>query len=164
MRLSPRFRIAAGAVVLAVVAACSRSSEQPALSDDLKQDLARVGGTDVQLAGAKAPRVDVVSATERNDAYVPAPKAPAVTRIASAKRGTRAVVHSAHHVTPAPAQAAAAEEVAPAEAPVAEPAPEPTPRAAGRPTAPQPSTQQQPRGGWKSEGEVFRNAPFPINP
>ena len=159
MRLSPRFRVVASAVFLAAAAACSRSSEQPALSDDLKQDLAKVGGTDVQLAGASAPRVDVVSATERNDAYVPA-----VIRIASAKRGTRAVVHSARHVTPAPAQAAAVEEVAPAEAPVAEPAPEPTPRAAGRPSAPRPSTQQEPRGGWKSEGEVFRNAPFPINP
>lgn len=164
MRLSPRFRIAASVVVLASIAACSRSSEQPKLSDDLKQDLAKVGGSDIQLAGPSAPRVDVVSAAERNDAHVPTPHAPSVTRIASANRGTRAAVHSAHHVTPAPAQSAAAADVAPAEAPVAEPTPVPTPRAAGRPSAPQPTTQREPRGGWKTEGEVFRNAPFPINP
>jgi len=42
-----------------VSAACSRSSEQPALSDDLKQDLARASGGDVQLAGVDGDTVNL---------------------------------------------------------------------------------------------------------
>ena len=161
---SSAFRLPAAAALLAVLAACSSPSAKPALSDDLKQDLAKVGGSDVQLAGTSGRGLDVVSATERSNGNVPAPKAPSVTRIASTRRGTRAVVHSARHVTPAPATPAPrAEEVAPAEAPRAEPAPEPVP-SAGRPQpAPYP-TQREPRGGWSTPGQVIRNAPFPINP
>lgn len=156
-------RLTVGLLAVALAAACSQP-DKPAMPDDLKADLARVGGGDVQLAGSASPRLDVVSAVERNDHNTPAPKAPSVMRIASTSRGTRAVVHSARHVSPAPAQAASAEESAPAEAPRAEPAPEPV-RSQARPqAAPMPSTQREPRGGWKSEGEVFRNAPFPINP
>ncbi|MDB4880566.1 MAG: hypothetical protein JWL60_2012, partial [Gemmatimonadetes bacterium] len=56
------------------------------------------------------------------------------------------------------------EEVAPAEAPREEPAPEPV-RSQARPgRAPMPSTQREPAGGWRTPGEVIRNAPFPINP
>jgi hypothetical protein len=162
MRNLIRFSI--GALAIAAAGACAAPSAQPALSDDLKADLAKVGGGDVQLAGAPSPRLDVVSATERTDRNVPTPHAPAVSRVASANRGTRAVVHNARHVDPAPASVAtAAEEVAPSEAPRAEPAPEPT-RAQQRPQAAPTPTQREPRGGWKSEAEVFRNAPFPINP
>ena len=71
-------RLTIASVALLASAACSRSSEQPALSDDLKQDLARAGAADVQLAGS--------------------------------------------------------------------------------------TTQREPPGGWKTPGEVIRNAPFPINP
>jgi hypothetical protein len=157
-------RLSVGAATLAVLAACG-SSDQPALSDDLKHDLAKAGAGDVQLAGANASRVDVVSAAERTMGNVPAPKAPNVTRAPSANRGTRAVVHSARRVAPAPAEAKPqAAEIAPAEAPRAEPAPEPVPASVGRPSAPLPSTQREPRGGWKSPGQVIRNAPFPINP
>ena len=59
MRASIRLSIAS----LALLGACSRS-DAPSVPDDLKQDLARVGGGDVQLAGASASRMDVVSATE----------------------------------------------------------------------------------------------------
>jgi hypothetical protein len=158
-------RLPIGAAALAVLAACSGSSDQPALSDDLKQDLAKAGGSEVQLAGATSPKLEVVSASERTMGNVPAPKAPNVTRAPSANRGTRAVVHSAHRVSPAAAQPKPqAAEVAPAEAPRAEPIPEPIPSSVGRPTAPRPSTQPEPRGGWKTPGQVIRNAPFPINP
>lgn len=150
------------AVALAALAACSRSSEQPALTDDLKQDLARAGAADVQLAGAPTSRLDVVSAAERTNAPAPTPRAPLAARAPSASRGQRAVVKSVRHETSAPATPAPRAEVAPAEV-VKEPAPEPTPSQA-RPRAPLPSTQREPPGGWRSPGSVIRNAPFPINP
>jgi hypothetical protein len=158
-------RLSIGAAALAVLAACSGSADQPTLSDDLKQDLAKAGGGDVQLAGANAAKLEVVSASERTMGNVPTPKAPNVTRAPSANRGTRAVVHSPRKATPAPAQPKPeAAEIAPADAPRAEPAPEPIPSSVGRPSAPRPSTQPEPRGGWKTPGQVIRNAPFPINP
>ncbi|HEY5440883.1 MAG TPA: hypothetical protein VIJ90_06335 [Gemmatimonadaceae bacterium] len=158
-------RLSISTLALVTLAACSRSSEQPALSDDLKQDLAKVDGGDVQLAGASSPRLDVVSAGERTQSPTPTPKAPAVSRAPSAFHGTHAPVKSVKHDTPAPAQPATrAEQVAPAEVPQVERAPEPVPAAAGRPEAPRPSTQREPRGGWRTPGQVIRNAPFPINP
>jgi hypothetical protein len=144
-------RLTIGAAALTVLAACSRPSEQPALSD-------------VQLAGAPSGRTDVVSAVERTDGAVAAPKAPTVSRAPSAIHGRTAVVRSARHVTPAAAQPAPrAEEPAPAEVRREEPAPEPAPSQA-RPQAPLPSTQREPPGGWRTPGQVIRNAPFPINP
>jgi hypothetical protein len=165
-------RLTIASVVLLASAACSRSSEQPALSDELKQDLARAGAGEVQLAGASTVRLEVVSASERTDGAARAPKSPAVSRAPSAVRGKTAMVKSARKVAPAVAQAVApavaqpaprAPEPAPVEVYVEEPAPEPVP-AQARPRAPQPSTQREPPGGWRSPGEVIRNAPFPINP
>jgi hypothetical protein len=157
-------RLTIASVALLVSAACSRTSEQPALSDDLKQDLAKAGGADVQLAGTSNGRVDVVSAAERTNGAVAAPKSPTVSRAPSAVRGRTAVVKSARRVSPAAAQPSPrAEEPAPAEVRSEEPAPEPLP-APVRTRAPQPSTQREPPGGWRSPGEVIRNAPFPINP
>jgi hypothetical protein len=136
------------------LAACSRSSE-PVLSEDLKRDLAKAGGSDVQLAGSSANRLDVVSAAERTHGAVAAPKSPTVARAPSAAHGSRAAVRSARPVTPAVAQPSPRTEA---------PAPEPVP-SVGRPRAPRaPSTQQEPPGGWRTPGEVIRNAPFPINP
>lgn len=157
-------RLTIASVAILALAACSRSSEQPSLSDDLKQDLARAGGTDMQLAGASNGRVDVVSAAERTNGAVAALKAPTVSRAPSAVRGKTAVVKSARRVSPAAAEPSPrAAETAPAEVKTEVPAPEPVP-AQARPRAPQPSTQRQPPGGWRSPGEVIRNAPFPINP
>jgi hypothetical protein len=164
MRTHIRLTLASAALLMG--AACSRPSEQPALSDDLKQDLARAGGNsgDIQLAGNSNGRVDVVSAAERTNGAVAAPKAPAVSKAPSAVRGKTAVVKSARRATPAAAQPAPrAPDPTPAEVRTEEPAPEPTP-AQARPRAPQPSTQREPPGGWRSPGEVIRNAPFPINP
>jgi len=159
------FRLTFAAMAFAALAGCSRSTDTPALSDDLKQDLAQAGAGDVQLAGSTGQRLDVVSAAERTDGAVAAPKAPTRSRAASPNRGTSAPVRSARHVTPVAAQPApqvtqtvAVEEPAPAP-PVPQPAP-----AQVRPQAPQPTPQRVPPGGWKTEAEVFRNAPFPINP
>jgi hypothetical protein len=157
-------RLTIAGVALLASAACSRTSEQPSLSDDLKQDLAHAGGGDVQLASSSNGRVDVVSAAERTNGAVAAPKAPAVSRAPSAVRGRTAVVKSARKVAPAVAEPAPrAPEPAPAEVRTEAPAPEPMPSQA-RPRAPEPSTQREPRGGWRTPGEVIRNAPFPINP
>lgn len=157
-------RLTIASVALLALAACSRSSDQPALSDDLKQDLARAGGSDIPLASSSSGRVDVVSAVERTNGAVAAPKAPTVSRAPSAVRGRTAVVSSPRRVSPAAAQPAPrAAEIAPAEARTEAPAPEPSP-AQARPRAPLPSTQREPPGGWRSPGEVIRRAPFPINP
>ena len=157
-------RLTLAAVAFAAVAGCSRTAEPPALSDDLQQDLARAGAADVQLAGAAGPRVDVVSAAERVDGAVEAPKAPAKARTASVTRGTSAPTKSPRQVTPAAAQPAPeAQQTAPAESPQVTPVPEPVPTQR-RPQAPLPSTQKEPPGGWKTPGQVIRNAPFPINP
>ncbi len=163
MRNSLRFSL--GTVLVVAVAACSGSPDKAAVSTDLEQDLAKAGGANVQLAGSSGNRVDVVSASERVESPTPAPKAPTVTRAPSVRRGTRAVAPSPRRETPAAAQPAPkAAEQAPAEEPRVERQPEPEPRPQTRPQAPVPSRQPEPRGGWKTPGDVIRNAPFPINP
>lgn len=158
-------RLSLGTFALAALAACSHSAEQPALSDDLKQDLAKAGGGDVQLAGGSMPKLEFVTATERSKSPTPSPKAPAVSRAPSPSRGTKAVAKSVKHETPAPAEPTVrAEEPAPVEVQKAPPEPEPIPSRAGRPEAPRPSTQREPPGGWRTPGQIIRNAPFPINP
>jgi len=135
------------------------------VSSDLEQDLAKAGGANVQLAGNSANRVDIVSASERVEAPTPAPKAKAVAHAPSAMRGHRAAVPSARKATPAPSVAKPeAPEPAPAEVIRVEPKPEPVQAPQPRPQAPVPSRQPEPRGGWRTPGEVIRNAPFPINP
>ena len=158
-----RTRLRTSISAFALLAACSRS-EAPSVPDDLKQDLAKVGGSDVQLAGASTPRVDIVSAAERTERDTPAPKAPSAVRVASANRGTRAPVHAVRRATPAPAAAPVVERAAPVEAPRAEPAPEPVQSQQRPRQAPLPSTQREPMGGWTTPGQIIRNAPFPINP
>ena len=158
------FRLTLAAVAFSALAGCSRTPDRPVLSDDLKQDLARAGAADVQLAGSASPRLEVVSATERFDGAVVTPKAPSRARTTSTTRGTKAATRSPRHESPAAATPAPqAQQTAPAEVPQAAPAPEPVPTQR-RPQAPQPSTQREPPGGWKTPGEVIRNAPFPINP
>lgn len=158
-------RLSFGTFALAALAACSHSAEQPALSDDLKLDLAKAGGGDVQMAGGAMPKLEFVSATERSKSPTPSPKAPTVSRAPSPFRGTKAVAKSVKQATPAPAEPTIrAEEPAPVEVLKAPPIPEPIPSRAGRPQAPRPSTQREPPGGWRTPGQIIRNAPFPINP
>ncbi|MDB4914416.1 MAG: hypothetical protein JWM95_2060 [Gemmatimonadetes bacterium] len=158
-------RLSVSTLALASLAACSRSSDTPTISADLKQDLAAVGGGDVQLASATSKRLDIVSASERTNAPVATPKAPATVKAPQAAKGHQAPVTVPKHEAPAPQQAATAEDVAPVEAPQPEPAIVPS---AGRPQAPSQlpgqHTSREPRGGWKSTGDIIRNAPFPINP
>ena len=68
-------RLTFAAMAFAALAGCSRTSESPTLSDDLKQDLAHAGAADVQLAGSTGQRLEVVSAAERTDGAVAAPRA-----------------------------------------------------------------------------------------
>ena len=158
-------RLTFGTFALIALAACSHSSEQPALSDDLKQDLAKAGGGDVLLAGSNMPKVDVISASERTRSPAPAPRSPLVSRAPSAARGAKVVVESARHETPMVAQPITRADVAaPVEVMQTPPIPEPIPSRAGRPQAPRPSTQREPPGGWRTPGQIIRNAPFPINP
>jgi hypothetical protein len=134
------------------------------MSDALKQDLAKAGGSDVMLAGSSTSRLDVVSAAERTNGATAAPKSPTVSKAPSAIRGRTAAVRSPRRVTPVAAHPSPrAAQPAPAEVRTEAPAPEPVP-SQGRPQAPMPSTQREPRGGWSSPGAVIRNAPFPINP
>ena len=155
-------RLSIGAVLVAAAAACSGAPDHPTVSSDLEQDLAKAGGSNVQLAANPGNRLDVVSASERVESPTPAPKARTVSRAPSVKRGTRAVTPSPRRETPAAAQPAPDAEQAPAEQPRVEREPEPLPQS--RPQAPVPSRQPEPPGGWRTPGEVIRNAPFPINP
>jgi len=157
-------RLSIGAVLVVAAAACSGSPDHPPVSSDLEQDLAKAGGTNVQLAGNPGNRLEVVSASERVESPTPAPKAKTVSRAPSVNRGTRAVAPSPRRETPAAAQPAPKAEEAPAEQPRVEREPEPEPLPQSRPQAPVPSRQPEPRGGWRTPGEVIRNAPFPINP
>ena len=154
-----------GAALVAAAAACSDSPDQPAVSSDLEQDLARAGGAGVELAGSSANRVEVVSAAERIESPAPAPRSPTVARTPSVNRGTRAAAPSPRRQAPVAAQPAPrAEEPAPAEQPRIEPQDDLERVPQARPRAPAPSTQREPPGGWRTPGEVIRNAPFPINP
>ena len=113
-------------MLVAAAAACSGSPDHPAVSSDLEQDLAKAGGTNVQLAGNAGNRVEVVSASERIESPAPAPKAKSVAKAPSVKRGTRAVAPSPKRETPAAEQPAPkAEEQTPAEQPQVVREPEP---------------------------------------
>ena len=157
-------RLSITALLLAAAAACSSSSEQATVSSDLERDLAKAGGADVQLAGSSANRIDVVSAAERIESPAPAPKGNMTTRTAAKERGKRAVVPTKRGVTPVVAPSTKSTVVETVETPATEVQRTVTPAPQGRPEAPMPVPQREPRGGWKTPGEVIRNAPFPINP
>src|SRR5215218_3795594 len=162
MRHSLRYSIAA--LLLVGAAACSSSSEQPSVSADLEQDLAKAGGGDVQLAGSSGNRVDVVSASERVEGTAPTPKGTFSARTAAKERGKRAVTPTKRGATPVTAPSTKSTVVDVVETPTTEVQRTVTPAPQGRPEAPMPTRQPEPRGGWKTPGEVIRNAPFPINP
>src|SRR5215213_11289534 len=107
MRITSRLSI--GTLAFAFLAACS-SADQTALPDDLKADLAKVGGGDVQLAGASVPKLEFVTAAERSEAPVPTPKAKSVSRAPSATRGARAAVKSVRREAPAVQESVQAED------------------------------------------------------
>ena len=138
-------------VAVTGVAACNAPAKP---SSDLTRDLDAASSTSssLTLAPTSGSR-DVVSAVERAPDAQRAP-APAQKQVAE-HRAPPAVVEpvaaAPQPVTPPQAVAAAPTTVTPTPA---------TGEATRRPTP----VQQAPRGGYKTEAEVFRNAPFPIQP
>lgn len=145
-------RVASGALVvaLATLAACGRSSTS---NDSLKRDLDLAGSTSLELAPRSAG-TNVVSAIEETPGAVQA-KSAAKVRLPSNAVAHKPVRRASVAAAPERQQEQAR---APQETSVASPlpaTPAPTPR-------PVPTPQR--RGGYKSIGDVIRNAPFPINP
>ncbi|HXF24549.1 MAG TPA: hypothetical protein VN602_08505 [Gemmatimonadaceae bacterium] len=138
-------------VAVTGVAACNAPAKP---SSDLSRDLDAASSTSssLTLAPTSGSR-DVVSAVERAPDAQRAP-APAQKQVAE-HRAPPAVVQpvavAPQPVTPPQAVAAAPTTVTPTPA---------TGEVTRRPTP----VQQAPRGGYKTEAEVFRNAPFPIQP
>jgi len=139
-------------IAVAGVAACSAPAKP---SSDLSRDLDAASSTSssLTLAPTSGSR-DVVSAVERAPDAQRAP-APAQKQVAEHRTPppprVQPVAAAPQPVTPTQAVAAAPTTVTPAPA---------TGEAARRPTP----VQQAPRGGYKTEAEVFRDAPFPIQP
>jgi hypothetical protein len=148
---------AIAALALAVgAAACNRGPAAQGTSSDLARDLQAAGAGDTSsLAMAPQARgTDVISAVEQS---------PEARRALRPSAPAPRVVHRAqHHVT-----APVIETHATRTAAVAAPAPAPTTVDAPLPQStqarPQPA-QEQRHGRYKTEAEVFRDAPFPILP
>jgi len=138
-------------VAVTGVAACNAPAKP---SSDLSRDLDAASSTSSSLTLAPTSgRRDVVSAVERAP---DAPRAPAPAQKQVAE----------HRAPPAVVQpvAAAQQPVTPPQAVAAAPTTvTPTPATGEATRRPMP-VQQAPRGGYKTEAEVFRNAPFPIQP
>ena len=138
-------------VAVTGVAACNAPARP---SSDLSRDLDAASSTSssLTLAPTSGSR-EVVSAVERAPEAKPAP-AP-TQKVAEHRAPPPAVVQpvavAPQPVTPPQAVAAAPATVTPTPA---------TGEVTRRPTP----VQQAPRGGYKTEAEVFRDAPFPIQP
>ena len=165
-----RYRLVAGLAALAATAACQQPRDAE-LSADLRRDLELASAHTVELA-PRPSHGGVVSAIEQTPGA-------AAARVAPAPRRQSAVAVARRPAAPRPAPSApeapaprdvTAPSPAPAPAPVVaetpaaeSPAPSPT-VGAGRPSAPVQGPGPAPRGGWKTVGEVIRDAPFPIKP
>lgn len=129
-------------VAMMALAACGRDS---AMDDQMKADLQAASAGSIELAPAGAT-TKVVSGIEQVQRAQPRPTAPR------------------------PKAPPAARDVA--ESPDPEPTPEPRVAqqapVSNEPAATRPSSKPQvsppPPGGYKTVGEVIRNAPFPIKP
>ena len=168
--MQKRYRLATAVLTLAGVAACGQKAQRP--SEDLRRDLEQVGSSGIQLAPNGAG-TQVISSIEQGPAGTLKTAAPQ-TRATPTPSAPRVKAPSA----PAPVAVAEAPQPQPEVKAVEQPVPQPTvveqpaaaepvdrAPAAQRPAPiPIPSTQRAPRGGWKTTGDVIRNAPFPINP
>lgn len=163
-----RFTMATAAVaaMLASAACSGRGAGASATPDDaLLEDLDQASGTGVALAPQNGA-TQVVSAIELGTSTRAAPERRVVRRAATPKAPSYAAAPAPAKEEPAPAVVPTKE---PEPAPSVQPLPEPTPAPATqsrRPDAPMPLPLPTPhrRGGYKSVGDVIRNAPFPINP
>lgn len=155
-----QFGFTAAIVVTLAAAACSK----PATPDSgLSRDLQLAGSADLALSPNNG-RTEVVSAVERAPEAKPAPR-PASPTPQAVRRPQHHPAAVASPVPAAPAPVAVA--AVPAASPP--PVPEPNPAVNQYPASPRPTPVQQPRqhappGGWRTIGDVIRNAPFPINP
>ena len=152
----------AAALLLAGAVACSSKASTPTLASDLQGDLEAAKSSSVDLANEGARRTQVVSAEElTGGAVARAPQsAPKAAPRTAAPRATPNRTPS-HTPTPAPA------------APTVVQAPAPVPPVVDadtlapiepRPAPSRPAATPSRRGGYKSVGDVIRDAPFPINP
>ena len=150
--MTRHLRYAAALAALAIAAACGKPTGS-ALSDDLQRDLDQAGGSGIELAPSASARTQVVSAEEQGRVERRRSAAPRPTSNAA-----RAVPVARTSSAPEPRVPTSA----PADPPTTvEAAPPPAP--AGPRPQPNVPTQQR-RGGYKSVGDVIRDAPFPINP
>jgi hypothetical protein len=152
-----RYLAASFAAAIAVlVTACGRSNTA-SMDDGLKQDLAAVGGSSIELAPKSTNQQAVVSAIEGGPTSAPArasTRKPNVPKpvVKMPQRPMKSVAQVSAPVSePTP--------VAPAPAPVVAAPVEPAPL----PPAPQPVERQQSRrqaGPYKTEAEIFRQMPW----
>ena len=114
-------------VLALVLGACSRGASGTAsLPDDLKKDLAAVSTTsDLALSSSTMPRLQVVSAVERNQGGTPA-RASTHTRQPVPPTRHRPVTHAPAR-TSSPVTVASADQPAESPAPVSAPSSEPAP-------------------------------------
>jgi hypothetical protein len=132
-----RIRLSVASVSL-LLAACSRAPEMDA---DLKRDLEAASAGNIELAPS-GTKTNVVSAIESKQ-----PVRPMVTPVRQTKAPAK---------TPKPEMPQVSQTGTPAAAVSTEPT-------AQRPL-PASSVQPAPPGGYKTMGQVIRQAPFPINP
>jgi hypothetical protein len=149
----------AAALLLAGALACSSKSSTPTLASDLQGDLEAAKSSSIELANEGARRTQVVSAEELTTVPAAGPDR-AVTKV------PRLAVHKAKvGSTPAPAPAPSSSPTVLAPTPEGPVLATDTLRPMGsRPTPSAPSATPSRRGGYKSVGDVIRDAPFPINP
>ena len=147
-------RVVAAAVALMAAAACGKPAADQSLAGDLQRDLDLAAAAGVTTAASNG----VVSAQEQ------------LPHSGQARPSTASRPSSSRPLAASPAVAAPkpTETLAEAPAPVAEqPAAEPavvTPAPAPAPRPAPVRVQPAPRGGYKTVGEVIRDAPFPIYP
>ncbi len=141
--------LAAAMAVFVGAAACSK----PGVTDsELEQDLKQASSTSLQLApqGAGTAVISDIEATPQ-------------ARPAAAPQRVRAPQRSVRHNEPAPQPTRVAQK--PTERSVTPSAePEPTGAPAVRPAAPAQRPLGERPGVYRSEGEVLRNLPIPVNP
>lgn len=155
IRTATRSALAA-ALLVAGAAACSGKSSSPTLASDLQGDLEAAKSSSIELANDGTRRTQVVSAEELTGA----------TPQRAPQAAPKAVAHKAtanRAPTPTPAPAAPSVVVAPAPVPPVVNADTLAP-IEPRPAPSRPAATPSRRGGYKSVGDVIRDAPFPINP
>ena len=146
------------ALLVAFAAACSGKPDRTALASDLQSDLDAATSSSVELANSGGPRTEVVSTAELT--------VPGAGKERTIERVPRMTVRKAkvgNEPTLAPAPSTRPTLLAPKpEGPVL--ATDTLRPMGARPTPSQPSATPARRGGYKTVGEIIRDAPFPINP